>query len=602
MISIVFVRALRAVALVLLTLFASSIAAQTALPRPDIDLAAGGFVSALARQPDGGTIVGGYFVSFGGMPRVGLARLRPDGTPDPDWAPQIQGLVYALATDAAGNVYAGGSFGLVRLAGGGTGAVDPTWQPAIEGAVECMTLDGNGYLYIAGAQLTQAGGLPAPGIARIPVTGNGAADPNWTLSAAADGRIYALAADASALYVGGSFANIGGQSRRNLAKLSTTGGVDGAWLPEADELVYALATGAADTLYVAGSFHAVGGQSLSGLARLSRASAGNADASWHPLANGSFVSVLASDGAGTLHAAGSFGPNVGGGSFHTVGKIDVATGTVDPAWNPTPNSQIRALAAGSGTSTIVGGQFDRIDQSSRFGIAAYDASGSLLPATNAERAAHVWSVARQADGGIVIGGEFHRAGAFERRYVLRVTPEGAIDPAWDASANQQVLALKIGTDGSIFAGGLFTAMSGQPRNYLAKLSGSGVLDPLWNPEPDFIVNALDIDSAGSVYLAGPFTRIGGLDRGGVAKVFAGGSVDPTWNPAIVGNAYTLALDGKGALYVGGNFTRVNDVERHGLVKLPTIGTGAPIANWQPTVDGSVMALATDIAGMLYVGG
>lgn len=601
MTSMLVFRVLRIAALLVLTSIASSIPAQTPLPQPDIDLAAAGAVSALARQPDGGTIVGGYFLSLGGAPRTSIARLRPDGTLDPDWAPQLFGNVEALATDAGGNVYASGSFGLVRLAGGGTGAVDPTWQPAIEGSVEHMALDGNGYLYVAGAQLTQVGGLPAAGIARIPVAGNGAVDPGWALSAPADGRIYAIAADATALYVGGSFDNIGGQQRRNLAKLSTTGSVDATWQPGTDDLVYTLATGPADTLFVAGNFRTAGGQALQGLARLSRAGAGSADASWRPLNDGS-VSELAFDGAGALYAAGWFRPSGAGETYRAIGKIATATGSVDPAWHPEPNAQVLSLAAGGGTGFAVGGQFDRIDQSSRLGIAAYDTSGVLLPATNAERAPHVWAVARQADGGIIVGGEFHRAGAFERRYLMRVTPAGTVDPTWDPSADNQVLALKIGTDGSIFAGGLFTGMSGQPRNYLAKLSGSGVLDNVWNPQPNFVVRAIDIDAAGNVYLGGPFTRIGGLDRGGVAKVSAAGNVDPVWSPTITGETNTLALDGKGALYVGGLFTQVNGLDRNNLAKLPTTGTGAPFANWQPSVDSRVLAVAADGAGLLYVGG
>jgi uncharacterized delta-60 repeat protein len=76
-----------------------------------------GMVRAVAVQPNGGILAGGAFTQAGGLEQPYLARLRPNGSADPAFRPQLDGSVRTLAVapeslpgHVAGTVYLGGEF------------------------------------------------------------------------------------------------------------------------------------------------------------------------------------------------------------------------------------------------------------------------------------------------------------------------------------------------------------------------------------------------------------------------------------------------------------------------------------------------------------
>ncbi|MEP7097131.1 MAG: delta-60 repeat domain-containing protein, partial [Dokdonella sp.] len=71
---------------------------------------ANGSVYALALQPDGKLVVGGFFTTIGGQPRNGIARLNTDGSADPTFNPNANKGVFALAAQPDGKVLVGGEF------------------------------------------------------------------------------------------------------------------------------------------------------------------------------------------------------------------------------------------------------------------------------------------------------------------------------------------------------------------------------------------------------------------------------------------------------------------------------------------------------------
>jgi uncharacterized delta-60 repeat protein len=98
-------------------------------------------VSHVAVQPDGKIIIGGFFTSYNGVARKGLARLNPDGNLDATFNPGAGplgefGTVYSMLLQPDGKLLVGGAFlrfdwadrdGLVRLNPDGT--VDTTFEP-----------------------------------------------------------------------------------------------------------------------------------------------------------------------------------------------------------------------------------------------------------------------------------------------------------------------------------------------------------------------------------------------------------------------------------------------------------------------------------------
>ena len=74
----------------------------------------------------------------------------------------------------------------------------------------------------------------------------------------ASSTVIALAISDDTLYVGGSFSQIGGQQRRNIAALHAPSGNAFAWDPKLNSAVYTLAI-SGNTVYAGGDFSSIGG-------------------------------------------------------------------------------------------------------------------------------------------------------------------------------------------------------------------------------------------------------------------------------------------------------------------------------------------------------
>jgi hypothetical protein len=96
----------------------------------------------------------------------------------------------------------------------------------------------------------------------------------WNPNSANDGMtIYALASTGTNIAVGGTFQEIGGQLRQNIAVVDATSGLADSWDASAyfgavyGSQVSAIASNG-DTIYVAGQFDTVNGQPRDALAAL----------------------------------------------------------------------------------------------------------------------------------------------------------------------------------------------------------------------------------------------------------------------------------------------------------------------------------------------
>lgn len=186
-------------------------------------------VNALATDSAGNLYAGGLFTVAGGISVNGVAMW--DGT---QWSALtgpsgtgVAGNVFALATDTAGNLYAGGNF---ITAGGvlvnrvamwdGTqwSALGPPATPGMSaaGTVLALTTDGTGNLFAGGLFTTTMGGLTVNRVARWDGT-------QWSAisgptAVGMDNAVLALATDgAGNLYAGGTFTAAGGVTANRIA-------------------------------------------------------------------------------------------------------------------------------------------------------------------------------------------------------------------------------------------------------------------------------------------------------------------------------------------------------------------------------------------------
>lgn len=576
-------------------------------------LADGGQVWAIVTQPNGGVVFGGAFSSVAGVPRNNIARLRPNGTLDPEWNPSADGGIYALAVGNKGDVYAGGTFTriggaarsrIAKLAGGGSGSADQQWDASSNGDVWVLAVDVDGVVYAGGA-FTGMGGETRHHIARLAGDGGGAVDPLWNPTA--NGAVAALALDASGrIYAGGQFTEIGGSAHQRIARLSRDGIVDTTWNPSANDEVSALALGIDGSVYAGGWFTTIGGHARNYVARLSGSGNGDADPAWNPSANGNVISLVA-DASGQVYAAGSF-TQLGGQPRRFVARLSASgAGTVDAGWNPSVNNIVRSLALDSGDAVHIGGQFTHIGGQRRMALARLLADGSVsgsLPQVGVT--GHVWGMARQPDGGWIANGLFVMANGLERSNVLRLLPGGSLDSLWNPAPNGRVQTVVVDSTGAVYLGGWFTEIGGLPRSHIAKIAGgdSGAADVNWNPSADNAVFAMALDAAGAVYAAGQFTSIGGQPRGRIARIASHGAgvVDAVWNPSANSRVDTLVIDADGSVFVGGHFTSVGGVPRARIAKVSGTGVGAVDALWNPSAGNYVSGLTLAAGNTIYARG
>lgn len=191
---------------------------------PDDTARVNGTVYAIAQVGDL-TIIGGSFTTVGGQPRSNIAAIRPNGRLDPNFKPDVNGTVYAIAGSAdASTVFIGGLFG---SAGGAAranlAAVDavsgtalPDWVADTTGTTpEVLTLAVSGpRLYVGG----RFGGIDGTLRKRIAAVDAGAGNVIKSFNPAPDlaaVRNLAVSPDGTRVFAAGAFTYIGGQSRPN---------------------------------------------------------------------------------------------------------------------------------------------------------------------------------------------------------------------------------------------------------------------------------------------------------------------------------------------------------------------------------------------------
>lgn len=435
----------------------------------------------------------------------------------------LDGPVNAIL-ETNGTVYVGGRFRQVSLDTGGGGVLNPSNAqvyegfPRIEGIVLASVADAAGGWFIGGT-FEAVGGQPRRNLARI--RPDRTLDANWNpgVNGASLPAVNALVLDGATLYVGGSFNELGGQPRANVGALEAESGRALPWSPAITGVVSALAL-RTNVVFAGGSFTEAGGQARTNLVALD--SATGLATEWSARADGI---VRAMDLAGTnLFVAGAF-TNVNGIRRPLLAALDPVTGKVWP-WTPPIN----------GTSTF--------------------------------------------DGTGVVGADIR---------VVRVSPAGNL----------------------VFAGGRFDAFNaGSSRNSLAAFNVTNANINSWGNSANLgffgpVFRAPEVNtlvfSGSNVIFGGAFNYFD--NRGGVRTNLAAVSIQNAtpvtgWIPKLAGNVMTIAPSASG-IFVGGRLTASGTAIRNNLAAFDR-QTGR-LKDWDPSPTSVVRALAAT-GTTLYIGG
>jgi uncharacterized delta-60 repeat protein len=459
---------------------------DSAFPDPGIlfSPAAGAAVRSLAIQPDGKTLVGGFFDRVGGAARFNLARLNPDGSVDAGFAPGASASVHSLAVQADGKILAGGSF--TTLAGQPRnrlgrlypdGSLDATLNPGAGWRVSCTVVQ-------------------------------------------PDGKIL----------VGGGFTAIGGISRSCIARLWPDGTVDGGFDPGANDHVACLAVQPDGKILVAGYFTAIGGSRRSRIARLWPDGTVEGDfdpgVTFSPDSPSAHVQSLALQTDGKIVVGGWF-TTLGGQPRNHIGRLN-ADGTVDNGFNAEVNYTVRVVAVQPDGKILVVGNFTVLSGQLRTLIGRLNADGSPDDSFNPGPNNWVHTLALQADGKILIGGDFTVVGGTSRNRIARLMPDGTVEGGFDPGADHPLQNIAVQADGRILIGGRFSTLGGQPRSRIGRLNADGTVDNNFNPGASLedspataVVYNLALQGDGKILVSGEFNTLGGVTRPYLGRLTSG---------------------------------------------------------------------------------
>ncbi len=197
-----------------------------------------GSVTALAKQPDGKILVGGYFLLANNKDRFGLARFNTDGTLDESFNPPLGVFptgVRAITVQSDGKILVGGLFqtpssqdfkNIARL--NSNGSEDTSFTGFTNSTVNAIAIQSDGKIIIGGS-FTIVNNISRFGTARLNT--NGSLDTSFTFTIRTVFSI-AIQTDGNIL-LGGNFTTTSPNVINRIVRVSSTGTIDTAFTASA---------------------------------------------------------------------------------------------------------------------------------------------------------------------------------------------------------------------------------------------------------------------------------------------------------------------------------------------------------------------------------
>lgn len=569
---------------------------------PDLYSESDVLVSAILVQPDAKIVVGGAFTRAGGLERTNIARLDADGTVEAAFAGGLgpDGEVAALALQPDGKILAGGYFstwneqsrtGLVRLLPNGAldAGFDLHLPPNSEVTVLLRQPDDR---ILVGGVFRQVNGIGRTNLALLKP--DGSLDESFNANPGPDAAVYALALEPGGkILVGGEFNTWNQLARRAVVRLHPDGRLDETFAtgqPALDGQVYALQV-QRDGRILAGGYLQLDNQRLM-LARF------NPDGSWDPAFNigkdfNSNVSSLAQPSDARLLVAGDFS------RIQDCPRGGIARLAMDPAVVPQAIVRLgyatvragesigwEAVAVGlppltfqwlldgvpvpgqnallcqlTNLSPSAAGWYALAIANSFGGVTSAPVRLTVLPASARPGSLdgrfqlslppdrQVWSILEQPDGQVVAGGA-----------PVRYHPDGSLDPQFQPGslASGEVYGLLRLPDGRLLAGGTFTNYNGEPHTNLVCLLPGGQVDAGFAANitggPEAFIYAMAVQAGSNLVVSGSFTHCNGLPRANLARFHPDGRLDLDFDPAgPAGYAWAMAVLPDQRILLAGDF-------------------------------------------------
>ena len=487
-------------------------------------------------------------------------------------------------------------------------AVEPFTAPTADGPVWATAGDGSGRLYIGG-DFSSVNGVAASHVARL--TGAGAYDDSFLALDGPEGSVRSLlySQRVGALYVGGDFARVAGQSRPALARLAigravSDGTLDASFSPAlhlsnsaSPPSVRAITELEDGKLVVGGNFSHVNGQATANLCRLLQ-NGSNDPTFIPPKPNGMVHSVFFLPD-GRFYAAGSFTSLDGGAEFLTNRGLEAPYGPV-----------VRSNASGIVGGRLPQGWADNSLSTSSRTVTTYSEStfatikGSALRvtsdllSTNTNGARFEIGQPFQASAGRACTASVWLKSATPRSVTL------SFKQVASPFASRVFTNISVGTNWQKFAISasllqteqLSFAISGEGQTditideatcvvdgpyearRLVRLHGDGAIDRTFSvgtgTQGGFnnTVHSVAVAEDGSVYAGGSFSSYqGNANYNGMAKLGPDGQISAAFNfsPGLSGEVRHVRVMPNGQILAAGAFTNVGNSS----LKIPVTAVG-----------------------------
>lgn len=337
--------------------------------KPEFSADVGGTVWAVNIQPDGKILIGGEFVTVGGVACRRIARLNVDGS------------------------------------------LDRSFQAGVNHAIEGIAILPDGRILISGG-FVEVNGTPQSGIARL--LPDGRLDETFVGNAGPFvHRVLVL--KSGKILIGGNISTVGGTAVKNLARLNEDGSLDPAFSCNVEGtgssgslgLVYAMVENDDGSVIFGGNFAKVNGSSSASLAKVN--SVGQMTPDSFSVVGG--VSSLLVQPDGKLLVGGSF-LNLGG--PRRFARV-MPNGLSDPAfyYGFEANDTVTSVALQSDGKIIISGLFTQINGRPAGRIARLHANGILDDTFKGGASGPIYTAPIGRDGSIYAGGAFQRIDEFD---------------------------------------------------------------------------------------------------------------------------------------------------------------------------------------------
>ncbi|WP_287152456.1 hypothetical protein [Candidatus Solincola tengchongensis] len=498
----------------------------------------------------------------------------------------------------AGDVtYLGGAFRYLGPITGGGVPVNATSgtpikpYPPVNGIVFAVVPDGSGG-WIIGGSFFEVGGMTRHNLARINADGSLA-----PLDVQVNGPIYSLALLGEILYVGGTFSQIGGQARSSLAAINIgTGAVTDFdyGVTGGSAAVYALDLDTSfpynPKLYVGGNFTHLGGELRNNMGAVRTVTGGVLP--FNPNPNNTVRDIEVSGDGNTIYVGGYF-THIWAVNYEYVAALDNSGSA--KTFNLSSNDAVEDIAlSGDGNTVYVAGHFTHIGGRYQNYVASFDTAGNIS-SFNPELDGPVYKMLLSGNT-LYMGGDFIWASGEPRRRLAAVRVTDSKLLPFQCHASRSVFDLALSGD-KLYVGGYFQSLGGVARDNIAAIDALTGRATNFNPGSDGVVDDLAIDGD-TLYVGGQFDYFGGQPRKNLAAVNTGSGKVTSFNPGADGWVRALALSGS-TLYLGGDFTHVGGQPRNHLAAVNT-GSGQ-VTSFNPGANDSVYSLELSKSA-LYLGG